>query len=102
MSPEVAMDPNSKDKPAPTCRVVVSKDEAAKMKVGSDISLSMSGQVKSLHPDYDNKEMYEVEIENPEVEVESAEEDANEGDEDNMAKMPLGKLKKKIMPKDGE
>jgi len=92
MSAEMAMPSNEKSKP--TSRVCVSKDEAAKMKVDSDISLSMSGKVKSLHPSYDDKEMYEVEIEDPQVEVESADEEKSEDNND--ATMPREKLKKKI------
>ncbi len=89
------------EKSKPSCRVCVSKEEAAKMKVDSDISLSLSGKVKSLHPSYDDKEMYEVEIEEPMVEVENADEDKNESN-DNYATMPREKLKKKIMPQDEE
>lgn len=88
------------EKPAPTCRICVSKEDAAKMKVGGDVTIEVSGQVKSLHPDMDNKEMYEVEIENPECEVEGGDDEADE--DDNMATMPREKLKKKIMPKDEE
>jgi hypothetical protein len=89
------------EKRMPTCRVVVSKEEAAKMKVGSNVKLEVSGEVKSLHPDFDNKEMYEVEVENPSVQVEMAEEgDDKKDDKYDMATMPRKDLKKKIMPKE--
>lgn len=90
------------EKMPPTCRVCVSKEEAAKMKVGSSVKLSLDGEVKSLHPSYDDKEMYEVEIENPTVEVEGAEDDSKD-EKYNMATMPRKDLKKKIMkPSDEE
>lgn len=101
MSAEMAMPSSSNEKSKPTARVSVSKDEAAKMKVDSEISLSMSGKVKSLHPSYDDKEMYEVEIEDPKVEVENSDDEKKE--DDNFATMPREKLKKKIQePSDEE
>lgn len=98
MSSDMAV-PTNPEKDKPTARICVSKDEAAKMKVGSDVTISVSGQVKSLHPDYNDKEMYEVEIENPTCEVEASENDEND---ENIATMPREKLKKKIMPKSDE
>lgn len=89
---------SSNEKEKPTARVCVSKDEAAKMKVGSSVSLHMTGNVKALQPSWDDKEMYEVTIEEPAVEVKS--EDKKE--DDNMATMPREKLKKKIQPSDEE
>lgn len=100
MSPETAMPSDSNEKSKPTSRVCVPKDEASKMKVDSEISLSMSGKVKSLHPSYDDKEMYEVEIEDPKVEVESSDDEKKE--DDNYATMPREKLKKKIQEPDEE
>lgn len=99
MSAEIPMPTDEKSKP--TSRVCVPKDEAAKMKVNSEISLSMSGTVKSLHPSYDDKEMYEVEIEDPKVEVENSDDEKSE--DTNYATMPREKLKKKIQePSDEE
>lgn len=85
------------EKPKPTARICVSKEDASNMKVGSSVSLSMSGEVKSLQQSYDNKECYEVEIENPSVEVKESE---DKKEDDNMAKMPREKLKEKIQKKD--
>lgn len=96
MSSDMPIETIKNEKSQPTSRVNVSKDEAAKMKVGSSICLSLEGEVKSLHPSYDDKEMYEVEIENPTVTVEG--DDNDESDEKyNMATMPRKELKKKIM-----
>jgi hypothetical protein len=95
---DMPVTPNEKEKP--TCRICISKDDASKMKVGSDIRVEVSGQVKSLHPSYDDKSMYEVEIEDPKCDVESSEDESKE--DSNMATMPRKKLKEKIMPQDEE
>lgn len=97
MSTDIPVNP---EKSKPTCMVIVSKDDAQKMKVGSPVSLDVSGTVKSIHPSYEDKEKYEITVEDPVVEVENDENES--GEDDNYATMPREKLKEKIMPKDEE
>jgi hypothetical protein len=92
MSECMPCDANEKSKP--TSRVCVSKEEAMKMKVDSEVSMHMTGKVISLQPSWDDKSMYEVTIEEPKVEVKSSDEEKKE--DDNYATMPREKLKEKI------
>lgn len=83
--------PCNPEKNPPTADVTISKEEAAKMSIGSEVSLHMKGTVKALQPDWDDKGSYRVVVENPAVEVQG-----EEKEDTNLATMPREKLKKKL------
>ena len=86
---------DSKEAPKSSARVTVHGDIAKKMTIGEPAAMRMKGKVKSLHPNMDHKDHYDVEIEEPEIEHLD-----NEGNNENLAKMPKEELKKKITKKD--
>lgn len=88
------------DKPKPTSRITISKEDAKNMTVGDRVSVKLSGEVKSLNRSYDDKEMYDVEIED--VSVSEIKDEKKKKDDGNFATMDRKDLKKKITPKDDE
>jgi len=53
--------------PPPTSRLVVTKDQASKLRVGESVSLTVSGKVQGITQCYDSNGKYEVIIESPKV-----------------------------------
>lgn len=90
------VNPSDEKKKTPTARVTVHKDHASKMTPGSDVEMHLKGKVKGVNQSYDHPDHYDVEMDEAEVSPKDDEKD------ESMAKMPLGKLKKKIMPQDEE
>lgn len=83
------------EKRKPTARVTITEDEAKELKVGSSMKLEVQGRVTSVQRCYDDKERYDVEIEDPSVKKLSVEM-KSEDDDSNYATMPKEKLKAKI------
>jgi hypothetical protein len=85
-----------------TTRVTINKDQAMSLKIGLAIRLEVAGEVKELSRCYNDKEKYDVVIEDPIVKniTPSADEkeDAEESDdkEESLAKVSLDDLKKLI------
>jgi hypothetical protein len=75
-----------------TCRITISKDQAMDLKIGLPIRLEVLGEVKELSRCYNDKEKYDVVLEDPTVKNITPEEDATE--EKDAATMPLDELKK--------
>lgn len=98
--PEATSSDDSNDKPKPTSRITISKEDAKNMTVGDRVSVKLSGEVKSLNRSYDDKEMYDVEIED--VSVSEIKDEKKKKEDDNFATMDRKDLKKKILPKDDE
>lgn len=90
------MEETSPSKPEfkPTARITVHKDHLKGMKMGEPIAMKVKGHVKGMNQNFDSKDHYDVELDNPEVEAAEKYDGTND---DNMATMPREKLKKKIM-----
>lgn len=97
MSPEVASPMNDKPEFKPSARMTVHKDHVKNMKMGEPVEMKVKGHIKSMNQNYDSKDHYDVELENPEVDgVKSS----KEKKDDNFATMDRGDLKKKITKDD--
>lgn len=98
MSPETAS--NMPDKPAfkPSARMTVHKDHVKDMKMGEPVEMKVKGHIKSMNQNYDSKDHYDVELDNPEVESSGSRKKKN----DNYADMDRKDLKKKIMKDDSD
>ena len=84
--------------PKSTSRICVSEEQAKEMKVGMKTSMDISGTIKSIQRNYDDKAKYEVELED--ITVDEIEHDEMEKSDEDLAKMPKEKLKEKISKKD--
>jgi hypothetical protein len=85
----------SPDKPKKYSRICVTKEQAKEFKIGKNVSLKLTGEVKSVGRSYGGEDDYEVEIEEPEVDDIEADED-----DDSYATMPREELKKAITKKE--
>jgi hypothetical protein len=84
-----------------TTRVTISKDQAMSLKIGLAIRLEVAGEIKELSRCYNDKEKYDVVIEDPIVKnitPSADEEDTEDSDdqEESLAKVSLDDLKKLI------
>lgn len=97
MSNELAVPAPSEDKT--TARVSISKDQAASLKIGLAVRLEVVGEVKELTRCYNDKEQYEVVLEDPVVKNITENTDAPEKQDepkDTLATMSKEDLKKLI------
>lgn len=85
--------------PKPTARLQVSREQAKDLQVGGAIRLEIAGEVREISQCYNDKEKYEIVLEDPIVknvsEAEVEKEDDKE-EEDDLAEIDLAKLKKMI------
>ena len=96
-SPETAS--NKADKPEfkASARMTVHKDHVKHMKMGEPVEMKVKGHIKSMNQNYDSKDHYDVELENPEVDGVKAH---SKKKDDSYATMDRGDLKKKITKDD--
>ena len=83
----------------PSASIVVSKDQAASLKVGLAVRLEVVGEVKAVSKCYNDDEKYEVCLEDPVVKnITEAEEkdDSEESKKESLATIPKEELKKLI------
>jgi hypothetical protein len=88
----------------PTSRLTVSKDQAASLKIGQTIRMEVIGEIKEIARCYNDKESYDIVIEDPKVKsVEESEEekaddekDSEDDKKDTLATIPKEELKKLI------
>jgi hypothetical protein len=91
----------------PTARLTISKDQAADLKIGLTVRMEIIGEVKEISRCFNDKELYDVVLEDPKVKnvEESVEEDTEEKDgepvkKDTLATIPKEELKKLISKED--
>ena len=86
------------ENPKPTARLQVSREQAKDLQVGGAIRLEIAGEVREISQCYNDKEKYEIVLEDPIVKnVSEAEvEKDDKEEEDDLAEIDLAKLKKMI------
>jgi hypothetical protein len=82
----------------PTARLTITKDQAMDLKIGLAVRLEVAGEIKEISRCYNDTEKYDVVLEDPivkNISSEDAEKDDSK-DEENLANVSLGDLKKLI------
>lgn len=95
--PEIAV-PES----LPTARLTVSKEQATDLKIGQAIRMEVIGEIKEISRCFNDKELYDLVLEDPKVKsVEASTEDSEEKDgEESLATLSKDEFKKLISKKD--
>jgi len=97
-----SIQPAEPEKSKSTSTLSVTKDQAASLKIGLAVRFEVVGEVKEITRSYNDKEEYNIVLEDPlvkNVTPEDGEEEKEEPKED-LATMPKEDLKKIITKKD--
>jgi len=105
MANELAAVPESKA----TTRITVSKDQAASLKIGLAVRLEVAGEIKEISRCYNDKEKYDLVLEEPIVknigeeekdESDDSKEESTNEKKDSLATISKEELKKLISKED--
>lgn len=98
-----SIQPAVPEKTKSTSTLSVTKDQAASLKIGLAVRFEVVGEVKEITRSYNDKEEYNVVLEDPlvkNVTPEDGEEEEKEEPKEDLATMPKEDLKKIITKKD--
>ena len=87
----------------PSARLSVTKEQAMDLKIGLAVRLEVTGEIKEISRCCNDNESYNVVLEDPSVEnVSTDTEKADDTQEENLATVSLGDLKKLISKEEGK